>query len=227
MPVKVRGSDFEFKTVVQDLSAGGICSRSLRKIISGEELRFLVEFSLAGSDPELTPKMSSSGIVTRVRDLGAGTFQFAARFTGYRFLSELLASALASTPSGGELAEAAGRAWGRYLVERPAPFARVSDDALIERIVRLLADHGFEPELEGDVVNMRRCPFAELSDSYANVVCRAHLGLLSGALQELGSTVTVASLETFPEPGLCVAHLARRNPAGEADPVEPARVVAR
>lgn len=88
MPVRIQGSDFEFKTVVQDLSAGGICARSLKKISTGEELRFLVEFALAGSEAELTPKMSATGIVTRVRDLGDGTLQFGARFTGYRFLNE-------------------------------------------------------------------------------------------------------------------------------------------
>lgn len=134
----------------------------------------------------------------------------ARRGEGYRFLGELLASALSLAPSGEELAEQAGRAWGRHLVERPAPFARLADGELVERVVQLLDDHGFEPRREGDTIAMRHCPFRELIDSHGEIVCSAHLGLLRGALQELGSGLTVESLEAFVEPGLCVARLGAR-----------------
>jgi hypothetical protein len=73
MPVKVQGSHLEFDTIVDNLSAGGICSRSLRKISKGEKLRFLVEFSIVGSFPKTAPKISARGVVTRVRDLHDGS----------------------------------------------------------------------------------------------------------------------------------------------------------
>jgi len=90
--VKVRGSDFEFETVVDDLGAGGICSRSLRKISPGERLRFMVEFSLpgrccrSGRTDSRKLRISARGIVTRIQDLQDGTFKFAAKFTHYLFV---------------------------------------------------------------------------------------------------------------------------------------------
>ena len=54
---------------------------------------------------------------------------------------------------------------------------------------------------------MHRCPFHDLAEQYPDVVCAAHRGLISGALEELGSPLGVAELEIFVEPDLCVARL--------------------
>ena len=85
MPLTVRLGDLEFETVVKDLSAGGVSSCLPTQISTGEELGLAIEFSLAGSRPELAPKVSARGIVTRVRKMGDGTCEFAARLTSYRF----------------------------------------------------------------------------------------------------------------------------------------------
>jgi len=86
MPLKVKGKSFEFDIIVKDLSAGGLSSRSSKEICVGENLRFVVEFSVAPSRPDVMPRISAGGIVTRVRNLNDGSYEFAAKFTQYRFL---------------------------------------------------------------------------------------------------------------------------------------------
>lgn len=155
---------------------------------------------------------------------------------GYAFLAEILASHLAATaPDPAEAAEQAGYAWGRYLVDRPAPFQRIEADEAIDRICALLADFGFEPELElvgapdrADVgpatvdteqpgtgaaapaarVLLHRCPFLQVAGRHQQVVCSIHLGLMRGALEQLGGVVDAQDLLPFVEPHLCVSHLA-------------------
>lgn len=123
----------------------------------------------------------------------------------YRFLAELLASALARSTEGERTVEQAGRAWGGYLVDRPPPSVRLTTDEAMGRIVDLLAAHGFAPRRVGDAIEMRRCPFQELVEAYGDVVCGLHRGLLAGALDALGADVHLATLEPYPEPGLCRA----------------------
>jgi predicted ArsR family transcriptional regulator len=74
----------------------------------------------------------------------------------------------------------------------------------------VLDEQGFVPDADGCDVNMRRCPFHDLAEQHPEVVCAVHRGLISGALEELGSELEVGELSVFVEPDLCVARLARR-----------------
>jgi len=82
--------------------------------------------------------------------------------------------------------------------------------------VDLLDDLGFAPEQQASSadgrVALRHCPFLELVESGAQLVCSLHLGLMQGAMAVLGAPVTVERLEPFVEPDLCVAHLAATAP---------------
>jgi predicted ArsR family transcriptional regulator len=127
----------------------------------------------------------------------------------YRLLATILAGTVADQQDGSARAESAGRAWGRYLVRRPLPLVRVSDDDAIREVVRVLDEQGFVPDADGCDVNMRRCPFHDLAEQHPDVVCAVHRGLISGALEELGSELEVAELRVFIEPDLCVARLGR------------------
>ena len=135
------------------------------------------------------------------------------RGDGYRFLAGILASYLTATAADpSDAAEEAGAGWGRYLVDRPGPFQRIEPRAAVERIVALLDQLGFAPELDdGDPatprVLLRRCPFLDVAREHQQVVCGIHLGLMRGALDELGVDVQVRDLLPFVEPGLCVSHL--------------------
>lgn len=125
----------------------------------------------------------------------------------YRLLAAILAGSLSGTETGAAAAEQAGAAWGRFLVERPQPFTRLTAGDAADEVVRLLDEHGFEPERENGNVLMHRCPFRDLAEQHGDVVCSVHLGLIRGALAEIGAPVTATRLEPFVEPSLCRARL--------------------
>jgi predicted ArsR family transcriptional regulator len=131
----------------------------------------------------------------------------------YRLLAEILTALVARFgPAAQTQLEEIGDAWGHYLVESPPPFAALSDREAVERLVALLADVGFEPTLahdrRGRRILMRPCPFLELARQHREVICPIHLGLIRGALAELGAATKATKLEPFVRPDRCVAHLA-------------------
>lgn len=135
----------------------------------------------------------------------------------YRLLAEILAGFVAGTVRDpAAAATKAGRAWGRYLTERPAPFRNSSEETSQRELLRVLAEVGFTAELtqEGPKsrVLLRSCPFLEVAEAHREVVCSVHLGLMQGALAEMRAPITAERLEPFVEPSLCVAHLARAEP---------------
>ena len=128
--------------------------------------------------------------------------------TGWREVGSLR---LASSQ---ERLEEIGETWGHYLVESPAPHAAVTDAEAIDRLLELLGEAGFRPELRDSPrtreIHMRPCPFLELARRHQDVVCPIHLGLIRGALDELGAPTTASTLEPFVRDDLCIAHLRRR-----------------
>jgi predicted ArsR family transcriptional regulator len=132
--------------------------------------------------------------------------------TSYRLLAQILASYLAGSerdPSA--RAEEAGRAWGAHLTRKPAPFTSISKEETIDEAVRLHEEYGFRPELRraksGQELVLKRCPFQEEATTYQSVICPLHLGLIRGALTELGTGVEADWLQPFAEPSACVGHL--------------------
>lgn len=132
----------------------------------------------------------------------------------YRFLAEVLAGYLeASLEDPGTAAAQAGEEWGHYMVEEPEPFRRVAPLDAIDRLIELLAELGFAPELDDEDpsaprILVRRCPFLDVAREHQEVVCSVHLGLMRGALGELEVDVEARELLPFVEPSLCVANLA-------------------
>jgi len=130
----------------------------------------------------------------------------------YRLLAQILASSLAgSERDPGGRSEEAGRVWGAHLVRKRPPFASISKEETIDEVVHLHEQFGFSPELRrakgGQELVLKRCPFQELATTYPAVICSVHLGLVRGALAELGTGVEADGLEPFAEPGACVAHV--------------------
>lgn len=137
---------------------------------------------------------------------------------GYRLLAQILASHMTSLDRPQALAESAGRAWGGYLTEKSQPFSQISIDEAMRRVTQLFTELGFMAE-PGDVAGERkillhRCPFRQVAESNQDVVCSVHLGMLRGALAEMGAPLEVTRLEPFVEPNLCIARL--RNVARRA-----------
>jgi hypothetical protein len=46
-----------------------------------------------------------------------------------------------------------------------------------------------------------------VAGDHQSVVCSAHLGLIKGALEELGVPTDTTTIEPFVTPTLCIAHL--------------------
>ena len=135
---------------------------------------------------------------------------------GYRLLAQILASYMASIDRPQAVAESAGRAWGSYLTERSKPFAEISADEAMSRVTQLFTELGFmaEPAEAGGErkILLHRCPFRQVAESNQDVVCSVHLGMLKGALAEMGAPLEATRLEPFVEPNLCIARL--RNVTG-------------
>jgi predicted ArsR family transcriptional regulator len=130
----------------------------------------------------------------------------------YRLLAKILASFMTeAVPDAARAATSAGRSWGRYLTERPAPYSRTNEQTTVATLVDALDTMGFAPEptADGKEIHLRNCPFREVADENLQVVCAVHLGIMQGVLEELRSPVTATRLEPFVEPQLCVAHLGK------------------
>lgn len=120
----------------------------------------------------------------------------------------------------------AGRAWGRDLVRRPTrgaggesvPDVATASSAVAARreVVALLEELGFDPspDQRTAVVKLRRCPLLEAAHHFPEVVCGVHLGIVRGALQELGNDpdrTERTALQPFSEPGACRLDLLPRS----------------
>lgn len=129
----------------------------------------------------------------------------------YELLAEMLTGLVSSLDDAGPATVELGKAWGRHLVERAAPSERVDAQEAVVRLNRVLDSVGFESEAratdKGVDVRLRHCPFLEVAQKHTDIVCAIHLGLMQGALDELGAPVEATSLEPFVTPRLCVAHL--------------------
>lgn len=133
----------------------------------------------------------------------------------YRLLADVLVTLLGSDPTSTERAVASGQAMGGRLAASVPARSAANDEGAADALVGILGKLGFAPERRGRAsetrIGLRHCPFLELVEEHASVVCPVHLGLMQGVLTTLGAAVTVERLEPFVEPDLCVAHL---GPAG-------------
>jgi predicted ArsR family transcriptional regulator len=137
------------------------------------------------------------------------------RVRDYAGLAAALAGHMARTSADPRAdALAAGADWGRSL----AAGSTTGSAAHARRtVVALLAELGFDPDADAGAttVRLRRCPLLDTALAYPDVVCSLHLGLVRGALVEIGADPDVASLEPFAEPGACRLDL-RAHRAGRA-----------
>jgi predicted ArsR family transcriptional regulator len=83
-----------------------------------------------------------------------------------------------------------------------------ADVARRREVVTLLEELGFapNPDARAGVIKLRRCPLLEAAHRYPDVVCGVHLGIVRGALDELGSDpdrTERTALQPFSEPGAC------------------------
>lgn len=131
--------------------------------------------------------------------------------SNYRLLARMMTSRLAATERRPTAAAAdLGRTWGPSLIGDDSPAA--TRTVALTRLTNMLDDLGFMPEQSNPSltkqIRLRHCPFLELVDEHADIVCALHLGLMQGALSGINAPVTVDHLDRFVEPDLCIAHVA-------------------
>jgi predicted ArsR family transcriptional regulator len=76
------------------------------------------------------------------------------------------------------------------------------------KVIDLLDELGFAPSADARarVVKLHRCPLLEAAHQQPEVVCGVHLGIVRGALEELGNDpdrTENTALQPFSEPGAC------------------------
>jgi predicted ArsR family transcriptional regulator len=129
----------------------------------------------------------------------------------YALLAEMLAGLTSSLDHAGATAVETGKAWGRPLVERAAPSQQVDAEDALARLNRMLDAVGFQPRVrpteKSTEVGLHHCPFREIAEKHAEVVCAIHLGLMQRAMKELNAPVEAKSLDPFVTPNLCIAYL--------------------
>lgn len=89
-------------------------------------------------------------------------------------------------------------------------------------LLQTLAEHGYEPEVRGDVVRLRNCPFHRLAEQHRSLVCGMNLSLLGSAVEAFGETGLEAALN--PREGYCCVELRAGSATanGDSQPVNPA-----
>jgi predicted ArsR family transcriptional regulator len=95
-------------------------------------------------------------------------------------LADAVERALAGTPMHTALAEAADE--GARVVTESWPHNRGTE---LERMEALLARLGYEPRADGDVVQVRNCPYQQLSSEHPDLVCPMNRDFIAAAARRL------------------------------------------
>lgn len=117
------------------------------------------------------------------------------------FLVRMLATSAGRSIASRRAARAASFAWGKSTAEgRPTAHPRAG-------LAHLLQDTGFAPiSTRPDVIDLHRCPFADLIAEHRDVICAVHAGVIDGALDGWGAADPAVVLDPLVEPGVCRVH---------------------
>jgi predicted ArsR family transcriptional regulator len=112
-------------------------------------------------------------------------------------LADAVERALGGTPVAAAVTEAADNA-ARIVVEA----ASVADGPALGMVGEVLAEYGYEPRIDEDVV-LGNCPYDRLASDHRDLVCPMNRDFVAGVVRHLGCTgVGAESVE--PGPGCCV-----------------------
>ena len=75
----------------------------------------------------------------------------------------------------------------------------------LERTVRVLARHGYEPQQSGSRVLLANCPFNRLATDHTDLVCSLNLALIGGVVD--GLRIPDVTPELAPRKGFCCVQL--------------------
>lgn len=134
----------------------------------------------------------------------------------YELVGRLLAAAIeASAQSGRPVLDALGEVAAEHGRDMAATIGRHASTAeLVDRVLALLSEHGYEPRQETERVTLENCPFHTLSQEHTSLVCGMNHAMLDGLTQELQPPCLRAELE--PAAGRCCVVLHGTSPSGSA-----------
>jgi len=100
----------------------------------------------------------------------------------------------------------------------------LSPVAARREVVALLERLGFAPSPDArfGVIKLCRCPLLEAAHQHPEVVCGVHLGVVRGALEEMGAgpdRTERTALQPFSEPGACRLDLLPRAAKNRRQPI--------
>ena len=128
----------------------------------------------------------------------------------YRSLARVLGDALGALATAEEIADV-GERWARH--HRPLPSTPDdSPSAALERVVALLDDLGFAPEVsdDGRTVALHHCTYSRLAVEQPAVVCALHLGMVRGALGDQADGVRLGLTPVLDGSAPCLLHVRPR-----------------
>lgn len=125
----------------------------------------------------------------------------------YDLAAQVMAEAITiaekrAVPIGAALRQAAsqaGRALGAEANRRAG--ARGSGADALAAVQDLLAERGYEPRQSGHGLELANCPFHDLAQRYADLMCGINVDLIGSLLDEAGAAGLHAQLQ--PSPGRC------------------------
>jgi len=117
----------------------------------------------------------------------------------YGVAAELLAEVVDDAGADAALHAAARRSGRKRGVQARAQLGEAPS------LEAVLAQHGFEPFRDGDVIRLKNCPFHQLSRQFPPLICGMNLALLEGLAE--GSGVEGVEVRMEPAPDQCCVAL--------------------
>jgi len=115
----------------------------------------------------------------------------------YDLAGQLMAAAIESATTGGtdvvaELHRAAAQHGGAVAEEATRRTgARTGRGRRLAAVGETLAEHGYQPRLDGDTLTLTSCPFHALAQDHTQLVCGMNLALLGRVAETAGLTATL------------------------------------
>jgi predicted ArsR family transcriptional regulator len=133
----------------------------------------------------------------------------------YDLAGQLMAAAIDSAATDGtdvvaELHRAAARHGGAVAEEATQRTgSRTGRARRLAAVGETLAEHGYQPRLDGDVLTLTSCPFHALAQDHTQLVCGMNLALLGEVAEAAGLTATLD-----PAPDRCCVVLSAEGTGG-------------
>jgi predicted ArsR family transcriptional regulator len=124
----------------------------------------------------------------------------------FQALAEALTAQLRHVDDPG-LSDRAAEQWARAL---PDLLKAGSPDEAVAETTEALNRLGFSAVTNpvGDAIAITQCPYAGIVEDNP-VICDIHTALIARLLKQTGQPVTVATVDVWARPGICVSHLNR------------------